>query len=75
MYAFGCSEFCEFGLGSFLFLCIVCYFILGTCETQGLKRGRMKMYGQDGVLVVHEVRHELRHQTRTQELCESVKEH
>ncbi|KAF3602102.1 hypothetical protein F2Q69_00034978 [Brassica cretica] len=49
--------------------------VAGTCETQGLKRGRMKMYGQDGVLVVHEVRHELRHQTRTQELCESVKEH
>ncbi|KAF2564079.1 hypothetical protein F2Q70_00015183 [Brassica cretica] len=46
-----------------------------TCETQGLKRGRLKMYGQDGAVVVHETRHELRHQTRIQELFESVKEH
>ncbi|KAH0863514.1 hypothetical protein HID58_080725 [Brassica napus] len=66
---------CEFVLGCFLFLCIVCYFISGTCETRGLKKGRLKMYGQDGAVVVHETRHELRHQTKIQELFESVKEH
>ena len=48
-------------------LCCVCDFILGTCETQGLKRGRLKMYSQDGAVVVHEARHELRHQMRIQE--------
>ena len=64
-------SFVSLVLVHFLFLCIVCYFISGTCETQGLKRGRLKMYGQDGAVVVHE----LRHQTRIQELFESVKEH
>ncbi|KAF3516070.1 hypothetical protein DY000_02061459 [Brassica cretica] len=49
--------------------------VAGTCETQGLKRGRLKMYGQDGDVVVHEARHELRHQTRILELVESVNEH
>ncbi|KAF3513634.1 hypothetical protein F2Q69_00009192 [Brassica cretica] len=29
--------------------------VAGTCETQGLKRGRLKMYGQDGAVVVHEI--------------------
>ncbi|KAH0873921.1 hypothetical protein HID58_071283 [Brassica napus] len=48
---------------------------LSTCETQGLKMGRFKMYGQDGDVVVHEARHELRHQTRIPELVESVNEH
>ena len=48
-------------------LCCVCDFILGTCETQGIKRGRLKMYSQDGAVVVHEARHELRHQMRIQE--------
>ncbi|KAF2548535.1 hypothetical protein F2Q70_00023509 [Brassica cretica] len=41
--------------------------VAGTCETQGLKRGRLKMYSQDGAVVVHEARHELRHQMRIQE--------
>ena len=68
-------SFVSLVLVRFLFLCIVCYFISGTCEMQGLKRGRLKMYGQDGAIVVHELRHELRHHTRIQELCESVKEH
>ena len=67
--------FCEFALGCCESLCFVCDFILGTCETQGLKRGILKMYGQDGDVVVHEARHELRHQTRIPELVESVNEH
>ena len=54
-------NFVSLVLACFLCLCIVRYFISGTCETQGLKRGRLKMYGQDGAVVVHEVRHELRH--------------
>ncbi|KAF2539213.1 hypothetical protein F2Q68_00022429 [Brassica cretica] len=41
--------------------------VAGTCETQGLKRGRLNMYSQDGAVVVHEARHELRHQMRIQE--------
>ncbi|KAF3498189.1 hypothetical protein DY000_02054506 [Brassica cretica] len=49
--------------------------VAGTCETRGLKKGRLKMYGQDGAVVVHETRHELRHQTKIQELFEWVKEH
>ncbi|KAF2594468.1 hypothetical protein F2Q70_00042467 [Brassica cretica] len=38
--------------------------VAGTCEMHRLKRGRLKMHGQNGATVVHEVRHELRHQTR-----------
>lgn len=49
----------EFALVCCESMCCVCDFILGTCETQGLKRGRMKMYSQDGAVVVHEARHEL----------------
>jgi len=57
----------EFDLVCYESLCCVCDFILCTCETQGLKTGRLNMYSQDGAVVVHEARHELRHQMRIQE--------